>query len=86
MGLNVTRWQRKLHNWKLRIVFYCITSYCIVLYYSSPDNFFFFVEEDVIGGEYVMCRGEKNCVQSFGGETGSLQTTLNNKELGRMSY
>ena len=40
----------------------------------------------MIGGEYVMCRGEENCVQNFGGETGSIHTTLSNKGLGRMSY
>ena len=33
-----------------------------------------------------MCRGEENCVQSSGGETGSVQNTLSNKEVGRMSY
>jgi hypothetical protein len=66
--------------------------YCIVLLLARYNIyiyiyiFFFQMGEDVIGGEYVMCRGEENCVESFGGETGSVQTTLSNKELGRMSY
>jgi len=40
----------------------------------------------VIGGECVVCRGDKNCVQSFGGETGIIESTLKAKQLGRMSY
>jgi len=39
----------------------------------------------VIGGEYVVCRGDERHVQSFGGETGNIETTLNNKDLGECS-
>jgi hypothetical protein len=60
--------------------------YCTVLLLARYNIFFFKMDEDVIGGECVMCRGEENCVQSFGGESGSIQTTLGNKDLGRMSY
>jgi hypothetical protein len=71
--LNVTRRQRKLHNWKLPDV----------LNFALPD-IFFLKTEDVMGGKYVMCGGNKKCVQSFDGETGSMETTLSNKELGRI--
>ena len=39
------------------------------------------MEEDTIDGEYVMWREEENSVQSFGGKTGSIQTTLSNKDV-----
>jgi hypothetical protein len=49
---------------------FCITR-------RQRKSFFFFqIEEDVIGDECVMCRGDDKCVQSFGGETESIQTTL----------